>query len=119
MTYLLYRLHLLARQLLPLRPWCLGLAGLAAGIAGYALLGAGNSPPLMLRLGLVLALWLLLSYACIGLFQHLPPPVLPLDGWWQRICSRIRVLGYQLLALLMLLTGLLLLSLSLKLVFIR
>jgi hypothetical protein len=116
---MLYRLHLLARLLLPLRPWCLGLAGLAASLAGYALLKSGNSPTLLLRLSLVLALWLLLSYACIGLFQQLPPPVLPLDRWWQRAYTRLRLLCYQCLALLMGFTSLVLLSLSLKLLFIR
>lgn len=111
---MLYRLHRLALQLAPLRPWCLALAIPGLALIVYALTAPDANGP-VLRLALVFTLWVLLLFAFLSLFRDIPPPVLPHDRWWERLHTRLRLAACHLLVLLVALTGLGLLSISLKL----
>jgi len=112
---MLYRLHLLALRLAPLRPWCLVLAVPGLALILHALTDDGAND-LLLRLALVFTLWVLQLFAFLSLFQSIPPPVLPKDRWWERLRARIRLAACHLLVLLVALTSLGLLSISLKLI---
>ena len=111
----LFRLHKFARRLQPLRNWCLLLAFAGVCLSAFALLRAGNEASTQLRVGILLTLWSLLFFAFIQLFQNIPAPVLPKDRLLDRVRSRIKLALYQLLALGVVTVGILLVSMSLKL----
>lgn len=112
---LLFRLHKLARTLLPLRRWCLllTLVGVLAG--GFALFEAATMDSPLLRFAIVLTLWSLLLFAFIQLFQKIPAPVLPRDSFIERMRSHLKLGLYQLLALGVAAVGIMLVTMSLKL----
>lgn len=112
---MLFKLHQVARRLWPLRRWCLVLALLSAGAAGLALTESSAVPSTSLRLGLLFALWMLLLYSFIHLFQQLPSPVLPKLPWWERMRQHLHLWFYRLLGVAVGLTGAILLSITVKL----
>lgn len=116
---LLYRLHRIARRLLPLRSACMALACGGAALTGFALLTTRHFSGLLLSIAILLTLWPLMLFACIQLFQHIPAPVLPLDKPLERLRSSVRLWLYHLLAALVGALGLVLLSMSMKLLFLR
>ena len=71
----LFRLHRLARKLLPLRAWCLLLALAGILLSTYAIIVAEPEASPLLRIAIVLTLWSLLVFAFIQLFQNIPAPV--------------------------------------------
>jgi hypothetical protein len=111
----LFRLHKLARQLRPLRIGCLlsALAGVVLSV--FALLRADDAASPLLRIAIVLTLWSLLFFAFIQLFQNIPAPVLPKDHFIERVRSHLKLGLYQLLALGVVMLGIMLISMSLKL----
>ncbi len=115
MTLLLTRFHRLALRLLPLLSFCLVLACGGVVLSGVALLRSGASPSPLLAIGLLLALWALLLLAFIRLFQRIPPPVLPKDTFLERLRARCKLALYHLLAFAVCGVGLVLVSLSAKL----
>lgn len=112
---LLFRLHKLALRLRPLLPWCLVLASCCSALVVVLLFRGGVLPSPALAIVLALALWALLLFAFIRLFQTIPPPVLPKDTWFERLRSRGQLVLYHLLAAGVLTLGLMLISISLKL----
>jgi hypothetical protein len=110
----LLRLHKLALWLRPVLPLCylLGFAGLVLAVIGLLRNNTGDAD---LSLGLGLAMWALLLFAYIRLFQSIPPPVLPQDALLDRLRSRIQLMLYHVLALAMLLVGAALIAMSVKL----
>lgn len=112
---MLLRLHKLALRLRPALPWCY-LVGFGSAACAVAVLFRENSTQLALGLSLGLSVWALLLFAFIRLFQTIPPPVLPKDSFLERLWSRIRLGLYHLLALGVVIIGLVLVSLSLKLI---
>jgi hypothetical protein len=115
---LLYRLHLIARRLLPLSSACLLLALAGVLMAIYALVTTRTMPALFLSMAIVLTLWALMLYAFIQLFQQIPAPVLPRDSYFERLRSRLLLWLYHLLALAVGVLGLTLLSMTMKLLFL-
>jgi hypothetical protein len=111
----LFRLHKFARMLLPLRRWCLVfvMAGVLTG--GYALLQEATIDSPSLRIAIVLTLWSLLLFAFIQLFQKIPAPVLPKDRLLERLRSHVKLGLYQLLAFGVAALGILLVTMSFKL----
>jgi hypothetical protein len=111
----LFRLHKLAQQLRSLRIGCLlaALAGVVLSV--FALLRADDAASALLRIAIVLTLWSLLCFAFIQLFQNIPAPVLPKDRFIERLRGHIKLGLYQLLALCVATLGVLLISMSLKL----
>ena len=105
---LLFRLHKFALHLRPLQPWCLLLVLVSILLASIELAEGGVKPSLTLGIGLALALWALLLFAFINLFQTIPAPVLPKDTWFERLRSRTKLALYHLLALAVLAVGLML-----------
>ncbi|MES2624050.1 MAG: hypothetical protein V4628_02105 [Pseudomonadota bacterium] len=112
---LLLRIHKFALRLKPLRFWCLLLVVAGVVLIGYALLIAENASSSLLRMAIVMTLWSLLLFAFIQLFQNIPAPVLPKDRFIDRVRSHIKLGLYQLLAVGVALVGVVLLSMSLKL----
>ena len=108
----------IALFLSPLRPWCLGLALMGGICAGFALGGHDNAQAIGLRLSILFTLWMLMTHACIKLFQDIPSPVLPGLNWWERLRQRLHLWSYHLLALGVLVVSLSLISLTLKLWFL-
>lgn len=111
----LYRLHKLAQTLRPLRRWCLlsALAGVLLSV--FALLRTDTIASPLLRFAIVLTLWSLLLFAFIQLFQNIPAPVLPKDNFIERLRSRVKLGLYQLLALGVAGLGIMLVTMSFKL----
>jgi hypothetical protein len=107
-------LHKLALRLRPLLPLCylLGFAGVL--LAGVALL-RNHSDDVDLSIGLGMAMWALLLFAFIRLFQSIPPPVLPQDAFLDRLRGRIQLMMYHVLALAVLIVGATLVGMSFKL----
>lgn len=112
---LLFRLHKFALRLRPLQPWSLVLVLVSIVLASVELFEDGVNPSLTLGIVLALALWALLLFAFINLFQTIPAPVLPKDTWFERLRSRTKLALYHLLAFGVLVVGLMLISMSLKL----
>jgi hypothetical protein len=111
----LFRLHKLARQLLPLRMWSLLLALAGVSLIVFALLGTEDQNSSLLRIAIVMTLWALLVFAFIQLFQTIPAPVLPKDRFIERLRSHVKLALYQVLALAVVIIGVMLISISLKL----
>ena len=116
---LLFRLHQIAQRLRPLRPWCLWLTAATLATVMYGLLDQRDAHPMLIRLGLVFTMWLLLTYAFIQLYQTIPAPVLPGDHITERLRGRFRLGLYHLLTITVAVVSLMLVSLSLKLLFLR
>ena len=112
---MLFRLHQFALRLLPLRPLCLLLACTGFAVSVFALLTTASQHSQLLRMALVLTLWSLLLFAFIQLFKNIPAPVLPKDRWFVRFRTHIKLALYQLLALGVAGLGVMLISMSLKL----
>ncbi len=112
---LLFQLHRLAQQLLPLRIGCLLFALTGVLTSVFVLLRAEDEASPLLRIAIVLTLWSLLFFAFIQLFQHIPAPVLPKDRFMDRLRSHVKLGLYQLLALGVATLGIMLISMSLKL----
>ncbi len=112
---MLLRLHKLALQLRHLLPWCyvLGFGGLA--LATVVMFQTEATPSLSLGVALGLTVWALLLFAFIRLFQAIPPPVLPKDSFFERLWSRCKLALYHVLAFGVLIVGVVLVSMSLKL----
>lgn len=112
----LFRLHKLARRLLFIRSWCLLLVVAGALLSTFALLWtAEDEATPLLRVGIIMTLWSLLLFAFIQLFQNIPAPVLPKDRLLDRMRSHVKLGLYHLLAVGVAAIGVLLLSMSLKL----
>lgn len=111
----LFRLHTLALRLWSFLPWCLVLMLGSIALAVFVLFRGGAQASLTLGIALMLALWALLLFAFINLFQAIPAPVLPRDTWFERLLSRIKLALYHLLALGVLVVGLVVILMSLKL----
>lgn len=111
----LFRLHKFARTLLPLRKWCLlfALAGIGAGV--FALLRSATMDSPLLRIAIILTLWSLMLFAFIQLFQKIPAPVLPKDSFIDRLRGHVKLGLYQLLALGIAALGIVLVTMSFKL----
>jgi len=116
---LLFRLHKLALELRPLLPFCylLGFGGTV--LTGYLLFREAASSSQLLGIALGLTVWALLLFAFIRLFQSIPPPVLPGDTFLERLWSRCKLALYHVLALAVVIIGVVLLSMSLKLISIN
>lgn len=112
---MLFRLHRLALRLSFLRRWCLVVAAISIAVSVFALGDMAHTQSSLLRLGLLFSLWMLMLYAFIQLFQHIPPPLLPHLSWYERLLLRLHLWAYHLLAVAVLVAGLWLLSLSMKL----
>jgi hypothetical protein len=112
---MLLTLHRLALRLQFLRPVCAAVAGGGIAASVFLLAGGGTTPTPSLGAVLALTVWSLLCYAFIQLFRAIPPPVLPLDSLFDRIKAHIRLGLYHLLALAVVAAGLVLLSVTLKL----
>ena len=67
------------------------------------------------RTAIVLTLWSLLFFAFIQLFQKIPAPVLPKDRFIERLRSHVKLGLYQLLAFGVAALGIVLVTMSLKL----
>jgi cytochrome b561 len=89
-----------------------------AAMAGIALGEAQATPSTALRLSLLFTLWMLLLYSFIHLFRQIPSPVLPALPWWERARQRLQLGSYYLVAYGVAVTGLILVSISLKLWFL-
>ncbi len=111
----LFRLHKFAQTLLPLRKWCVffAVAGMLTG--AYSLFREATIDSPSLRMAIVLTLWSLLLFAFIQLFQKIPAPVLPKDRFLDRLRSHIKLGLYQLLALGVAGLGIVLITMSFKL----
>lgn len=116
---LLYRLHCIARRLLPLRSYCMLLAVVGVVLTGFALLTTRHYAERFLSIAVLLTLWSLMLFAFIQLFQHIPAPVLPLDKPLERLRGRIKLWLFKLLAVIVAALGLTLVSMSIKLLLIR
>ena len=112
---MLFRLHQFALCLLLVRSLCLLLACAGFGASIYALLAAESQHSQLLRIALVFTLWSLLLFAFIQLFKNIPAPVLPKDRWFVRFRTHIKLALYKLLALGVACLGVMLISMSLKL----
>ena len=111
----LFRLHKFAQTLLPLRKWCLLFAMTGVFCGTYALLREATMDSPLLRIAIVLTLWSLLLFAFIQLFQNIPAPVLPKDRLLDRLRSHIKLGLYQVLALGVAALGIMLITMSFKL----
>jgi hypothetical protein len=87
----------------------------SAALATFALGENQAMPSTTLRMSLLFALWMLLLYSFIHLFQNIPPPVLPALSWSERSRQRLHLLGYRALACAVAVSGAVLLSISVKL----
>jgi cytochrome b561 len=91
----------------------LGFGGLA--LATVVLFQIDATPSLALGVALGLAVWALMLFAFIRLFQAIPPPVLPKDTFFERLRGRCKLALYHVLAFGVLLVGVVLISMSVKL----
>lgn len=113
---LLLRLHRFALRLRPFLPWFYASALAGAAVAAILLFLPGSAHSAQaLAIALGISVWALLFYACIRLFQTIPPPVLPKDTRLERLWSRCRLLLYQVLALAVIVLALVLIAMTLKL----
>ena len=113
---MLFTLHRIATRLLWCRPLAifLGLAGFAGGMASL-FIGNGSLAHL-LEPSLVLTLWGMMLFSFIQLFQQIPPPVLPHDGFLTRLGTRMVLAAYSILALLVIIVTCVLLWMSFRLI---
>ena len=84
-------------------------------LVAQAVLDGANRYDAQLRLGVLLTIWPLMLFTCLQCFRQLPPPVLPKDPLFVRAGSRLRLWFYHGMALAVGVMGLILLSISLKL----
>lgn len=112
---LLYRLHKIALALLPLTTASLLLTALGSTMVVLTLMTDSDAQSPLLRVAILFTLWNLMVFAFVRLFQAIPPPVLPQLGWLEKCWMRCKLGFYYLLALAVIVTGLGLISLSLKL----
>ena len=111
----LFRLHKFAKTLLPLRGACLIFAMVGVLTGAYSLFREATIDSPSLRIAIVLTLWSLLLFAFIQLFQKIPAPVLPKDRLVERLRSHVKLGLYQLLALGVAGLGIVLVTMSFKL----
>jgi hypothetical protein len=111
----LFRLHKFARTLLPLRKWFMIFAMLGVLVSAVVLLREARMDSPLLRITIVLTLWSLLLFAFIQLFQNIPAPVLPKDRFIERLRSHVKLGLYQLLALGIAALGIVMVTMSFKL----
>lgn len=112
---MLIRLHRLAQKLLFLRFLSIALAIASLLLAIYCLLIDSTFTARALEPSIVTALWGLLLFAYLQLFQHIPPPVLPHDGFLKKLSTKIKLALYTLLAFIVIATSILLFWMSLRL----
>jgi cytochrome b561 len=112
---ILYRLHKLALELRPVLPFCYLLGFGGAAFTAYLLFRESAHSSQWLGVALGLTVWALLLFAFIRLFQSIPPPVLPGDSFFERLWSRCKLALYHVLAFGVVIIGVVLLSMSLKL----
>jgi hypothetical protein len=115
---ILFYLNRFARLLKPIRLGLIAITFFALLLTAYSLLVRSAFSLNLLEPSIVVALWGMLLLASSELFQHLPDPALPNDSFMQRILSRIKLLFFSLLAIVVLFVGILLLWLSLRLLLI-
>lgn len=111
-------LHRLAGRLAPAKPAIIGVGALCLLLTGYGLLARSPSAELLLRLGIVGALWCGLLFSSIELFRHLPLTPGPHQGLRLRLVLKAKNLLYSALAFLVAGIGLFLLSMSVRLLFL-
>ncbi len=115
MLALLLKLQRLAGFLRPLRYLIIAFTAAALLLVVYCLLIDSAFTANMLEPAIVAALWGLIIISFTQLFQTLPDPPLPHEGFFRRLLARLKNLLYCLLALLMLLVMLLLTGMSFRL----
>lgn len=115
---LLLFLHRLALLLRPVRLILFILTLLVLLLTAYALLVQNTFTLNILEPAIVASLWGMLLLASTELFLKLPEPVLPIDSFFHRLKSHLKLLFFSLLALVVLFVGILLIWLSLRLLLI-
>lgn len=115
---MLLRLHKIALKISFLRPVSIILTMGALVLAVYCLIIDSIFTAGALEPAIVTALWGLLLFAFVQIFQVIPPPVLPHDGFIKKLKTRIQLALYTLLAFVVVATSILLFWMSLRLLFL-
>jgi hypothetical protein len=112
---MLVRLHQVAQKLVFFRPLSIILAIASLFLSIYCLLIDNTFTARALEPSIVTALWGLLLFAYLQLFQSIPPPVLPHDSFLKKLNTKLKLALYSLLAFIVIVTTILLFWMSLRL----
>lgn len=116
---MLHFMHRIALKLQHIRHLCLAFAVLGFAIAAYCIADAPVDHSSTLRSSIIFTVWMLMLFTFITLFQHIPPPVLPGLGLFERAAARLRLWFFQLLGITVILLSLMLLGTSFKLLMLE